>query len=113
VVRKLDRVRDAERSGVLVAKIGPGDLVLGSDDVSAGLIEHPVVRGAALPTRQKRTEAVEHAKLVQHQQSAPRGLLDYSGEVRAPKLSGRQDGVLVTIERYLPVTACQVRREAR
>ena len=39
VVRELDRVRDAERGGMLVSQLGPGESVLGSDDVSAGLIE--------------------------------------------------------------------------
>src|SRR5947209_267133 len=52
--------REAERGGVAVPQLLARHAELCGDDVGAGLTQHPVVGGAAMPELKARPEAVEH-----------------------------------------------------
>lgn len=74
-----------------------GDAADGSDDMGTGDVERPVVRGAALALLPGGSEAVEDAQLVElGQASACRAR---SREVQPAQLLGREEAVLVAVER--------------
>jgi hypothetical protein len=109
VVGQLRGVGDGERGRVAPPELSALDALFGGDDVGACLAEYPMVRRAAVAVGSVWTEAVEDAQRVEAlQSSACRAL---AAEVQPRELFGREDVVLVAVERDLPVAVGQVGRE--
>ncbi len=111
-VAELAGLRDADRVGVLPAQATTLHVALGGDDVCAGLVEYPVIRVRSGPRLAAgRAEAVEHPQLVERAEAKRRSA--QPSEVQPHELFGRQDAVVVAVERDLPVAVCQPRAEGR
>jgi hypothetical protein len=99
------RVRpSAANAGDDARRLGAGD------EVRAGLIENPVIRGTARAALARRAEAIEHPQLVEDVEASGRGA--QPGEVQPQELLGRQHVVVVTVERDLTVAVGEPRAEA-